>query len=52
MNKDFQETGIKCDDCNSTNAIETSCPYDKDIHDMITEANLCDSCYYERCMDI
>jgi len=45
---------MKCDDCykDKEDVKKTTCPYAEEIADEKVECDLCDDCYYERCMDI
>jgi hypothetical protein len=43
---------MKCDDCESDEGEETTCPYAQEINDETVECVLCEDCYHERCMDI
>lgn len=42
-----------CADCKTVEGVKaTRCPINWDIHDKITDVQLCDSCYHNRGMDI
>ncbi len=43
-----------CDDCNKDkeDVKETKCPYAEEINDELIDCQLCDGCYYDRCMEI
>lgn len=45
---------LTCDDCGRTgpDVDATICPYALDIHGTEVEAQLCNECHHERCMDI
>jgi hypothetical protein len=44
---------LECEDCGSTeNLTEGPCPYDEEIHGIITICVLCENCYNNRCQDI
>ena len=47
-----QYDSIKCDDCGNYEVSETIYPYMNEIYGDEIECNLCNKCYYERCMAI
>lgn len=46
--------GLKCEDCGqrSPSVKHTTCPFDEEIYDKITECDLCPDCERERARDI
>jgi hypothetical protein len=45
---------LTCDDCGKKgpDVQRTMCPYASEINNEEIECDLCEDCYYERCMDI